>query len=140
MQVPGIYWYYATESRAAEATAGLFTGDNPSVYDRIAGMLQEMGATFIFTCAEKEDAAGNNTDRPRALVQEVLGEAQANGASIACENASEVHDRRPYNRIIDVADTHNISYFTYMRLHQELMTDPARFGLFQRFVNGMNGT
>jgi hypothetical protein len=71
MQVPGIYWYCNHPSRAAEATTGLFTGDNPSVYDLIAGMLQEMGATFIFTCVEKEDVAGNNTDRPQGLVQEV---------------------------------------------------------------------
>jgi beta-amylase len=139
-KVPGIYWYCNHPSRAAEATTGLFTGDNPSVYDLIAGMLQEMGATFIFTCVEKEDVAGNNTDRPQGLVQEVLGAAQLKGASRACENGSEVPDEDTYNRIIGVALTHNISYFTYMRLGSELMTNPAHFGRFQRFVNGMNGT
>jgi hypothetical protein len=71
MQVPGIYWYCNEPSRAAEATAGLFTGDNLSVYELIAGMLQEMGATFIFTCVEQENLVGNNTDRPQILVQQV---------------------------------------------------------------------
>jgi hypothetical protein len=71
MQVPGVYWYCNHPSRAAEATAGLFAGDNLSVYELIAGMLQKMGATFIFTCVEKEDDPDNATDKPEALVRQV---------------------------------------------------------------------
>ncbi len=70
----------------------------------------------------------------------MLGQAQPDGASIACENGSDVDDRGKYNQIIGVADRYNISYFTYMRLIPELMTNAARFGLFQEFVGGMNGT
>jgi hypothetical protein len=73
MQVPGIYWYCNEASRAAEATAGLVTGppDVLSVYRSIAGILNNLGATFIFTCVEKKDVAGNDTDRPEVLVQQV---------------------------------------------------------------------
>ncbi len=70
----------------------------------------------------------------------MLGQAQPDGASIACENGDYFDDRGTCNRIIGVAVRYNISYFTYMRLLPELMTDAARFGLFQEFVGGMNGT
>jgi hypothetical protein len=73
MQVPGIYWYCGSQSRAAEATAGLSKGgtNSLSVYRSIAEILNNLGATFIFTCVEREDVAGNNNDRPQLLVQEV---------------------------------------------------------------------
>jgi beta-amylase len=139
-KVPGVYWYCNDLSRAAEATAGLFTSvpNNPSVYESIAGILNNLRATFIFTCVEKADAADNVIDRPQMLVQEVLGQARRKGASIACENGSPTDDKITYNRIIHVAIIYDISYFTYMRLSRELMTDAARFGRFQKFVQGMN--
>ncbi len=73
MQVPGIYWYCNDPSRAAEATAGLFSGgpDNLFVYKSIAGILKNLGATFIFTCVEKEDNPSNETDKPQVLVEQV---------------------------------------------------------------------
>jgi hypothetical protein len=73
MQVPGIYWYCNDPSRAAEATAGLINGgpDRLSVYKSIAGILNNLGATFILTCVELKDVVGNNTDRPQLLVQQV---------------------------------------------------------------------
>jgi len=73
MQVPGIYWYCIDPSRAAEATAGLFEGgpDSLSVYESIAGILNNLGATFIFTCVEKENAAGDKINKPKTLVDQV---------------------------------------------------------------------
>jgi len=70
----------------------------------------------------------------------VLRDAQPDGVFIACENGSEAYDMASYNRIIGLADTFNISYFTYMRLEPELMKDQARLELFRQFVTGMNGT
>jgi hypothetical protein len=76
MQVPGIHWWYGTGSHAAEATAGLFTGvpDSLSVYKSIAGTLKDLGATFIFTCAEMrndEQKAANAFCEPELLVDQV---------------------------------------------------------------------
>jgi hypothetical protein len=76
MQVPGIHWWYDTESHAAEATAGLFNGvpDNLSVYKSIAETLKVLGATFIFTCAEVstpgQEKAKASYD-PKKLVEQV---------------------------------------------------------------------
>ncbi len=77
MQVPGIHWWYGTPSHAAEATAGLFAGDpknNLSVYNDIAGTLKDLGATFIFTCAEMrndEQKDANAFCKPELLVKQV---------------------------------------------------------------------
>ncbi|CAK9193641.1 unnamed protein product [Sphagnum troendelagicum] len=147
-KVPGIHWCYGTKSHAAEATAGLFAGDsgnNLFVYDSIVNMLknlqadtpESLKATFIFTCAEMKDDS-NKTDKPQTLVMQVLRDAQPDGVFIACENGSEAYDMASYNRIIGLADTFNISYFTYMRLEPELMKDQARLELFRQFVTGMN--
>jgi hypothetical protein len=67
----------------------------------------------------------------------VLGEAELKGASIACENGSEAYDEGSYNRICDVATKYKISYFTYMRLCLDLMTN---FEAFDVFVKMMIGT
>jgi hypothetical protein len=67
----------------------------------------------------------------------VLGEAQPEDASIACENGSAAYDEGSYNRIFEVATKYKISYFTYMRLCLDLMTN---FGAFDVFVKKMKGT
>jgi beta-amylase len=74
MQVPGIYWWYDTKSHAAEATAGLFTGDGNSVYRSIARMLANNNALFNFTCAEMrnvERIGDNAYCNPEGLFTEV---------------------------------------------------------------------
>ncbi len=67
----------------------------------------------------------------------MLGEAELKGASIACENGSEAYDEGLYNLIFDVATKYKISYFTYMRLCLDLMTN---FGALDVFVKKMKGT
>lgn len=76
MQVPGIHWWYDTESHAAEATAGLFNGvpNNLSVYKSIADTLEVLDATFIFTCAElstDDQRKANAFCNPEELVKQV---------------------------------------------------------------------
>ncbi len=65
--------------------------------------------------------------------------AEQSKVSRAAENALEAYDKDSYKRIITVADKHNISYFTYMRLGPNLM-DQTRLALFGEFVEGMKGT
>ncbi|CAK9193496.1 unnamed protein product [Sphagnum troendelagicum] len=143
-KVPGIHWWYDTESHAAEATAGLFNGvtDNLSVYKSIADTLEVLRATFIFTCAELSNDGqkkANAACDPEKLVKEVMEVAGRSNVSRAAENALEAYDKESYNRIIRVADTHDISYFTYMRLGPNLM-DQTHLAVFKKFVEGMEGT
>ncbi len=66
----------------------------------------------------------------------MLRVAEQSKVSRACENALEAYDIDSYNRIIVIADTYIISYFTYMRLDPKLM-DQTRLDLFQKFVEGI---
>jgi hypothetical protein len=65
--------------------------------------------------------------------------AEQSKVSRACENALEAYDIDLYNRIIVIADTYSISYFTYMRLDPKLMDQTCLY-LFQKFVEGIQGT
>ncbi|KAH9549170.1 hypothetical protein CY35_10G005700 [Sphagnum magellanicum] len=143
-KVPGIHWWYDDESHAAEATAGLFNGvpNHLSVYKSIADTLEVLSATFILTCAELTTAGekyANASCNPEALVEQVLGVAKDSKVSRACENALAAYDKDSYDRIINVAFHHNISYFTYMRLDSTLMGQPC-LDDFKDFVGGMKGT
>lgn len=74
LQVPGIHWWYRTESHAAEATAGFFTADSRCGYKSIARMFATHNTTFNFTCAEMRtaDQPKEALCDPEALVVQVL--------------------------------------------------------------------
>ncbi len=83
-QVPGIHWWYRTESHAAEATAGFFTADSCCGYKSIARMFATHNTTFNFTCAEMRtaDQPKEALCDPEALVLQVL--------FMSFENASQL--------------------------------------------------
>jgi hypothetical protein len=74
LQVPGIHWWYRTESHAAEATAGFFTAHSRCGYKSIACMFATHNTTFNFTCAEMRtaDQPKEALCDPEALVLQVL--------------------------------------------------------------------
>jgi beta-amylase len=84
LQVPGIHWWYRTESHAAEATAGFFTADSRCGYKSIARMFAAHNTTFNFTCAEMRtaDQPKEALCDPEALVLQVL--------FMSFENASQL--------------------------------------------------
>ncbi|KAH9549173.1 hypothetical protein CY35_10G005800 [Sphagnum magellanicum] len=140
-KVPGIHWWYGIGSHPAEATAGLFTGvpDSLSVYKSIAVTLKDLGATFIFTCAEMRDNEQKNANafcEPELLVKQVLQVVRDSEVPIACENALSRYDEEAFQRIQQVAAANEIDYFTYLRLDGVLMTEP-NFENFKTFVSNM---
>ncbi|CAK9859081.1 unnamed protein product [Sphagnum jensenii] len=141
-KVPGIHWWYDTDSHAAEATAGLFAGDpkdNVYVYRSIADTLKDLGATFIFTCAEMTNAEQKNANAscdPELLVQQVLQMVSSREVPIACENALPRYNKEAFARIQDVAAKNHIVCFTYLRLDGPLMED-KNFKEFGNFVGEM---
>ncbi|CAM6040713.1 unnamed protein product [Sphagnum compactum] len=145
-KVPGIYWWYDTKSHAAEATAGLFTGDGNSVYRSIARMLANNNALFNFTCAEMRNVdkiVDNAQCNPEGLFTEVLNAAYNCPVPTACENALPPKDLDvAYSQILKNtklmlgATGQHVRFFTYLRLGADLM---GKLGDFTRFVRCMRG-
>ncbi|XP_076948836.1 beta-amylase 2, chloroplastic-like [Bidens hawaiensis] len=54
VKLPGIHWWYKSESHAAELTAGYYNTANHNGYVPIASMLKKNQTTLNFICAELE--------------------------------------------------------------------------------------
>ncbi|KAH8948977.1 hypothetical protein BDL97_10G006000 [Sphagnum fallax] len=147
-KVPGIHWWYRTESHAAEATAGFFTADSRCGYKSIARMFATHNTTFNFTCAEMRtaDQPKEALCDPEALVVQALNAAWDSGISAACENALSCYGQEDYNQILKNAKPmrgggatgHHLDAFTYLRLSPDLMEE-HNFEVFAHFVCCLHG-
>ncbi|MFS7940482.1 putative beta-amylase [Helianthus anomalus] len=91
VKLPGIYWWYETNSHAAELTAGYYNSVTRDGYAPIASMLKKHEAALNLTCVdlatvdEQKDFPEAKVD-PEGLLCQVLNAAWDAGIPVAGEN------------------------------------------------------
>ncbi|KAJ0797865.1 putative beta-amylase [Helianthus annuus] len=149
VKLPGIYWWYETNSHAAELTAGYYNSVTRDGYAPIASMLKKHEAALNLTCVdlstvdEQKDFPEAKVD-PEGLVCQVLNAAWDAGIPVAGENALPCYDSEEYDKILEHVKPRNVpgfmrlSAFTYDRLNQDLLEED-NLQEFQLFVKRMHG-
>ncbi|KAJ0867259.1 putative beta-amylase [Helianthus annuus] len=78
VKLSGIYWWYETNSHAAELTAGYYNPVNRDGYSLIASLLKKREAALNLTCVdlskvdEQKDFPEAKVDDPEELVCQVV--------------------------------------------------------------------
>jgi len=136
-KVAGIHWWYGSDSRAAEATAGYYNTNQRNAYTEIAEVFRSNGnAALDFTCLEmrNQEQPADCQSRPEELVGQVARAAKRNGIYLTGENALPRYDSAAYEKLLQrKSDLHA---FTYLRLDQKLVTEG--FDSFKGFVQKMH--
>ncbi|KAL0442616.1 UNVERIFIED_CONTAM: Beta-amylase 2, chloroplastic [Sesamum latifolium] len=97
-KVPGIHWWYKTESHAAELTAGFYNVSNQDGYIPIIMMLKKHNAAMNFTCVELLTKDQSEKSDPEKLVWQVLIKAWEIGIPVGAENALPCFGRQGFNK------------------------------------------
>lgn len=117
-KIPGIHWWCAHPSRAAEACAGLWNYGIDNGYERIARSCAKFGVGLCFTCLEMANTE-ETMSHPPDLVREVLEICEIQNVPIEGENALETYSVADIERIIEWSPS--IGRFTFLRLGEEMM-------------------
>eukprot|EP00282_Hemiselmis_andersenii_P013987 CAMPEP_0114129826 /NCGR_PEP_ID=MMETSP0043_2-20121206/11682_1 /TAXON_ID=464988 /ORGANISM="Hemiselmis andersenii, Strain CCMP644" /LENGTH=644 /DNA_ID=CAMNT_0001223127 /DNA_START=134 /DNA_END=2068 /DNA_ORIENTATION=- len=140
-KVAGIHWQAATNSHAAEVTAGYYRTVNRDGYGPIAQMFARQGVMFDFTCLEMSNSEIPEwaRSRPADLVQLVKLKTAEKRCLMAGENALPRHDRKGYEKMQEacLSGGKSIASFTYLRLGHDLMDDGPNWMEFTRFAAEM---
>ncbi|GJQ15914.1 hypothetical protein GpartN1_g7705.t1 [Galdieria partita] len=167
-KIAGIHWFYRTPYRAAEAIAGYYVSHDFHFYQQLALLLKKYHATWVFTCFEKRDEWEDKLAMcsPESLVRETWAIAANHSISYSAENgktgklfswtsyltngihiilALELEKSEEYEEVIRKADWgrrkgYDLSYFTLLRLSEELVQEPNHRSRLAQFVNRMRKT
>jgi beta-amylase len=142
-KIAGIHWWYKSASHAAELTAGYYNTDGQDAYAAISEMLSHAEVSLDFTCLEMQDDEQDPSCEcgPFELVQQVERASFSNQVLFSGENALPRYDQTAYNTIESQScyQGQPIESFTYLRLSDELLTNPTNLNTFQSFVENMVG-
>jgi len=142
-KVSGIHWWYATDSHAAECTAGYMNTNNNDAYLQIAQMFAKNNVEFDFTALEMVDQPNNGCgSAPQELVKQTILASHSAGISYAGENALPICNPNCYQGGFDEVYTESTQYgsidrFTYLRLTDDLMNNQNNWNMFVSFVQRM---
>ncbi|MFS7933011.1 putative beta-amylase [Helianthus anomalus] len=140
VKLPGIYWWYETNSHAAELTAGYYNSVTRDGYAPIASMLKKHEAALNLTCV----------DLATVDEQKDFPEAKVDPEGLLCQLQVKIHfhlpcyDSEEYDKILEHVKPRNVpafmrlSAFTYDRLNQDLLEED-NLKEFQLFVKRMHG-
>ncbi|KAF5811622.1 putative beta-amylase transcription factor BES/BZR family [Helianthus annuus] len=149
VKLPGIHWWYKTESHAAELTAGFYNPSNRDGYAPVMEMLKKHEVALNFTLAQMGISdphmdSSEVLEDPDGLAWQVMNAAWDSCIPIISENSLPCVDKVSYNHVLEKAkpqndpDGRHYSAFTYLRLGPLLM-EPHNIMEFERFIKRMHG-
>ncbi|EKE37685.1 hypothetical protein ENUP19_0265G0042 [Entamoeba nuttalli] len=146
-KVSGVHWWYGSSSHAAEATAGYYQVNGYSTYSQINDILGKHGARFTFTCLEMANPTDLKADpksRPEDLVTEVFGvvtkcDKRGENALDMMGNSNEFwFDEGALSRTINQVASKKLNGFTFLRLHESVLSSSKLYQKLQDFVSQLN--
>ncbi|KAL0442617.1 UNVERIFIED_CONTAM: Beta-amylase 2, chloroplastic [Sesamum latifolium] len=148
-KLPCIHWWYKSESRAAELTAGFYNITCQNGYVPIALMLKKHKTALNIIGVElrtldQYEEFPEVLANPEGLVWQVLNGAWNVGIPVEAENALPCYGRQGFDKILQNAkpygapDEMRLSSFTYLRLSPDLV-EGCHLREFERFVKQMHG-
>ncbi|GMH32939.1 hypothetical protein BSKO_00773 [Bryopsis sp. KO-2023] len=89
IKIPGVHWWYQSQSHAAELTAGYFNTEHHCGYKGVVELCWKHGANLTLTCVEMCDAQHPMEARcsPQGLLRQIWAGAADYGVELSGENA-----------------------------------------------------
>eukprot|EP00252_Welwitschia_mirabilis_P016455 TRINITY_DN3629_c0_g1_i3.p1 TRINITY_DN3629_c0_g1~~TRINITY_DN3629_c0_g1_i3.p1 ORF type:complete len:478 (-),score=96.07 TRINITY_DN3629_c0_g1_i3:204-1637(-) len=139
-KVPGIHWWYDTESHAAELTAGYYNTAYRDGYEPLASVCAKYGTALNIPCLEMldRDQPELHCSSPERLIEQIREAARQGNIPLTGENAVERFDKVAFSQIVRNAYCHpeSIRAFTFFRMKETLFR-PDNWRLFVSFVKQM---
>ncbi|XP_058115214.1 inactive beta-amylase 4, chloroplastic isoform X2 [Magnolia sinica] len=141
-KIGGIYWWYQTDSHAAELTAGYYNTALRDGYDPLASVLSRHGAALHISCLEMHDSEVPSTYlcSPEGLLQQIREVSKKRIVHLTGRNAIERFDKAGLCQILANCyhpQAETLRSFTYFRMNDKIFR-VENWNNFVPFVRNMS--
>ncbi|EAX99215.1 Glycosyl hydrolase family 14 protein [Trichomonas vaginalis G3] len=133
-KIPGLHWWSDHPSHAAEATAGLYSYNDDTGYERLCRSFAKFNVTLDFSCLELTKNE-ESYSQPEKLVRTVMEKAEEQGIMFEGENALECYDSGSYQRSLQWS-IEGLHRYTFLRIGPTMMKF-SNWVMFNQFARDM---
>ena len=139
-KVPCINWYSSHPSHAAEATAGAYSFNDDSAFERFARSFSKFGIGLSINGLELNEDQAIFSD-PKKLIQDAQDHSIDAEIPFLCENREETYDANSVLNILSWSNRQDfgVKCFTFNRLSDKTMS-PNNWIMFNELVRKLHST